>query len=266
MLIIGERINSSRKVICDAMRSRDASVLQLEARMQSDAGAHYIDCNAAAVGVEEEPTTLAWAIKVIQDAVDVPVCIDSPNPEAIAEAIKVHRGRALINSITAEKKKLSALLPIIAEHNPRVIALCMSDAGMPKGVEERLIIAESLVEELVRAGVGEEDIFIDPLVLPISVNGDIGQTILRAVAQLRERFPKAHIVMGLTNISHGMPKRGWLNRAFLVMAMAAGLDSVICDPTDRTMMALLIASKALLGQDEFCMNYINAARRGMLDL
>lgn len=266
MIIIGERINSSRKPIYEAVHSRDASTLQMEARMQVEAGAHYIDCNVAAVGVEEEPSTLAWAVKAIQEAVDAPICIDSPNPIAIAEALKVHRGRALINSITAERMKLSMLLPIVVEHNSRVICLCMDDAGMPRGVEDRLEIAARLMDELTRAGVDEDDIFIDPLMLPISVDDGVGQVILKTIAQLRERFPKSHIVIGLTNISHGMPKRKWLNRAFIVMAMAMGLDAVICDPTDKGMMALVTASRALLGQDEFCMNYISAARSGMLDL
>ncbi len=266
MIIIGERINSSRKPIYEAVHSRDASTLQMEARMQVEAGAHYIDCNVAAVGVEEEPSTLAWAVKAIQEAVDAPICIDSPNPIAIAEALKVHRGRALINSITAERMKLSMLLPIVVEHNSRVICLCMDDAGMPRGVEDRLKIAARLMDELTRAGVDEDDIFIDPLMLPISVDDGVGQVILKTIAQLRERFPKSHIVIGLTNISHGMPKRKWLNRAFIVMAMAMGLDAVICDPTDKGMMALVTASRALLGQDEFCMNYISAARSGMLDL
>lgn len=266
MIIIGERINSSRKAICDALRSHDASTLQMEAKIQLDAGAHYIDCNAAALGIEEEPQILSWAVKVIQESVNAPICIDSPNPDAIAEALKVHRGRALINSITAEEKKLSLLLPIVIEHNALVIALCMDDAGMPKDADGRLDIATRLIDALTEAGVSEDDIFVDPLVLPIALDGEIGRVIIETIAQLKKRFPKVHTVIGLTNISHGMPQRRWLNRAFLAMAMAAGLDSVICDPTDKALMALMFASEALLGRDEFCMNYINAARCGRFDL
>jgi 5-methyltetrahydrofolate--homocysteine methyltransferase len=265
VIIIGERINSSRKQIYEAMRSRNAELLQKEALIQYEAGANYIDCNAAALGVDEEPQALSWAVSVVQDVVEVPICIDSPNPEAIANALKVHRGRALINSITAEALKMQKLVPLAVEWKARVVALCMDDNGIPKGVEERLRIAERLVETLTTAGISEDDIFIDPLVLPIGVDNQVGLIVLESIAQLRERFEGVHIVIGLTNISHGMPQRRWLNRSFLVMAMAHGLDSVICDPTDKALMALMIASETLLGLDEFCMRYINAARSGMLE-
>ncbi|HID05887.1 MAG TPA: methyltetrahydrofolate cobalamin methyltransferase, partial [Armatimonadetes bacterium] len=264
MLIIGERINSTRKAVCEAMRNRDTGYIQMEARKQVEAGAHYIDCNAAAVGVENEVETLCWAVQAIQTAVDVPVAIDSPNPDAIVAAVKVHRGTPIINSISAETAKFEELLPVVKECEAMVIALCMDERGMPEDADDRIRIGTQLVQRLLDAGVPAESIMIDPLVLPIGVNTRMGCEVLSAIRGLKERFPDVKVVIGLTNISHGLPNRAWLNRAFLILAMHAGLDAVICDPTDKQLMALMMATDALLGHDEFCANYIAAARSGRL--
>lgn len=264
MLIIGERINSTRKSIAPAVKERNAGFLQEEARKQVEAGADYLDCNAATVGRDQEPDALCWLVRTVQEAVDRPLSLDSPNPDAIAAALKVHRGTAIINSITAEREKWERLLPLVREHHAKVIALCMDDSGMPATGEDRVRVAMQLIERLVAAGVPEEDVIVDPLLVPVSVDSQNGNHALRAITEIKQRCPKVRVSVGLTNVSFGLPERRWLNRAMLVLALGAGLDTVICDPTDGELMALLRAAEALLGRDEYCMEYLAAARSGSL--
>jgi 5-methyltetrahydrofolate--homocysteine methyltransferase len=264
MLIIGERINSTRKAIAPAVLDRDAALIQEEARKQAEAGAHALDCNAATVGRDAEPERLLWLVEIVQEATGLPVALDSPNADAIATALPATRGTPIINSISGEREKLARLLPLAREHRARVIALCMDDEGMPRTGDDRVRIGTQLMERLLAGGVAETEILLDPLLVPVSVDTENGPHALRAIAELRRRFPRTPISVGLTNVSYGLPERRWLNRAMLVLAMGAGLDAVICDPTDRELMALLRAARALLGRDEFCAEYLTAARAGRL--
>lgn len=265
MLIVGERINTSRKAIEPAVRARDVEFIQNEARNQVASGATYVDVNAGTL-VSEEPEALAWLVQTVQAVVDVPLCIDSPNPIAIEAALKVHKGRAMVNSITAERERYSAIVPLVKEYGCKIVALCMDDSGMPETGEQRFEIARKLVEDLARDGVEEERIYIDPLVRPVSTGADFGVIVLDTIRRVTTELDGVHTICGLSNISFGLPTRKLLNRTFLVMAMTAGLDAAILDPTDREIMALVIASEALLGKDDFCMNYITAQREGKLDI
>lgn len=264
MLIIGERINSTRKAIAPAVTARDTAFIQGEAKKQAEAGAHYLDCNAATVGREEEPAALSWLVRTAQEVIDLPISLDSPNPEAIEAALQVHRGTPIINSISGEREKLKRLLPLVRDNHAKVIALCMNDEGMPRTSEDRVRIALRLIERLVAAGVPEEDVIVDPLLMPISVDTQHGLHALQAIEQLKRHYPNIRVSVGLTNVSYGLPERRWLNRAMLLLAMGAGLDAVICDPTDHDLMGMLLAAETLLGRDEFCANYLAAARAGRL--
>jgi cobalamin-dependent methionine synthase I len=264
MLIIGERINSTRKAIAPAVKERDAAFIQEEARKQANAGADYLDCNAATVGRREEPEALCWLVQTVQEAVDLPISLDSPNPEAIEAALRVHRGTPLINSISGEQEKLERLLPLVRDYHAKVIALCMDDEGMPRTSEDRVRIGTRLVARLTAAGVPEEDVILDPLLMPISVDSRHGLDALQPMAQLKRHYPNSRVSVGLTNVSYGLPERRWLNRAMLLLAMGAGLDAAICDPTDHDLMSMLLAAETLLGRDEFCANYLAAARAGKL--
>lgn len=265
MLIVGELINSTRKRIQPAVVNRDVAFLQDLAKQQADAGSHYIDCNAATVGVEHEQEALSWLTQIVQEVVDLPCAIDSPNASAMLAALEVHKGKPMINSITAETAKLESLLPVIEKTSCKVIALAMGDSGMPNNVEERLQNAGVLVEALSKAGVAPGDIYLDPLVCPVSTDGSYGKMVLGTIQEMHRQFPGVQTVCGLSNVSYGLPQRKWINRAFMVLTMGAGLDAVIVDPLDKQMMALIGASDALLGNDEFCMNYLTAARGGKYD-
>lgn len=261
MIIIGELINASRKAIAAAIAARDQAAIAEVARAQAAAGADYIDVNAG-VFVGQEPEYLRWLVETVQQACDKPCAIDSPDPAAIEAALAVHRGTALINSISLEKARWENLLPIVSGSGLKVIALCMSDAGMPQTVEDRLKNAEGLVNGLLQRHVAIENIFVDPLVQPISVNNAFGAAFLESVAQIMARFPGVHTACGLSNISYGLPERAFLNRTFMAMAIARGLDGAIVNPLDREMMAAIVAAEALAGRDHFCMRYLKAYRAG----
>ncbi len=259
MIIVGELINASRKAIAPAIEARDAEAVQQVAREQHEAGADYIDVNAG-VFVGEEPGYLRWLVTTVQEAVDGPCCIDSPDPKAIEAALAVHRGTAMINSISLEKERYDALLPLVAGTDLKVVALCMSDEGMPETTDQRLAIAEKLVDGLVRSNVPLGNIYVDPLVQPLSTKDTFGIEFLDAVEQIMARFPGIHTMCGLSNISYGLPERRLLNQTFMVMAIAKGLDGAIVNPLDRRMMAGIVAAEALAGRDEYCTEYLRAYR------
>lgn len=263
MLIVGELINSSRKPIAQAIEARDEAYLKDLAVKQAEAGANIIDVNCA-VALTREPEVMEWLVGIIQEVVNVPLCIDTPNVAAMEVGLSRHKGKAMINSITGETKRWKEMLPLIVKYKPWVVALCMDDAGMPNSAEDRLRVAEKLVSGLVEAGVPEEDIYLDPLIKPVGVSATAGIEVLEATRALRKKYPKVHVICGLTNISHGLPVRKVLNRAFAVMCVEAGMDAFIVDPLDRHLMSLLVAARALAGQDQNCLQYIKAARAGKL--
>lgn len=259
MIIIGELINASRKAIGAAIEAQDAEAIKKVARDQFEAGANYIDVNAG-IFVGEEPAYLEWLVRTVQEEVDAPCAIDSPDPKAIEAGLAVHKGTPMINSISLEKERYDKLLPILAGTDLRVIALCMSDEGMPETVEDRLKIADKLVNGLIQKNVKVENIFVDPLVQPISVNNTFGVEFLDSVEEIMKRFPGIHTACGLSNISYGLPARKFMNQSFMVMAIAKGLDGAIMNPLDQKMMANIIAAEALAGKDKFCMKYLKAFR------
>jgi 5-methyltetrahydrofolate--homocysteine methyltransferase len=263
MIIIGELINASRKAIGAAIEAKDAETIQKVARAQAEAGADYIDVNAG-IFVGKEPEYLKWLVETVQQATDTPCAIDSPDPAAIEAALSVHRGTAMINSISLEKSRWDNLLPILAGSDLKVIALCMSDAGMPQAVDDRLKIADELVNGLQQKKVALGSIFVDPLVQPLSVNNGFGAAFVDSVAQIMTRFKGVHTACGLSNISYGLPARAFLNQTFMVMAIGKGLDGAIVNPLDRQMMASIVAAEALAGRDSYCMKYLKAYRAGAL--
>ena len=259
MLIVGEKINTSRKRIAEAVEKRDASFIGKVAQSQAQAGAHYIDVNAG-IFVGREADYLKWLVTTVQDAVEGPCCIDSPDPQAIEAALAVHRGTAMINSISLEKERYDRILRLVAGTDLKVVALCMSDAGMPETTRDRVEIAEKLVNGLTQKNVPIDNIYIDPLVQPISTRDDFGTEFLNAVETIMTEFKGVHTICGLSNISYGLPVRTFMNQTFAIMAVTRGLDGLIINPLDKRMMANLIAAETLAGKDVFCGNYLQAYR------
>ncbi len=263
MIIIGELINASRKAIGAAIEAQDVKAIQKVAQDQSAAGANYIDVNAG-IFVDREPEYLKWLVQTVQEVTETPCAIDSPSPKAIEAALEIHTGIPMINSISLEKERYDSLMPIIAGTDIKIIALCMSDDGMPETVDDRLKIADKLVNGLVQNNVPIENIFVDPLVQPLSVNDRFGLEFMLAVEQIMKRFEGVHTACGLSNISYGLPVRKLLNQTFMVMAITRGLDGAIVNPLDKNMMANIIAAEALIGRDEYCANYLKAYRAELL--
>lgn len=259
MIIVGELINASRKVVAAAIEKQDQEAITKIAKDQAEAGADFIDVNAG-VFVGKEPEYLEWLVKTVQAAVDTPCCIDSPDPKAIEKALAVHNGTAMINSISLEKDRYDTLMPIIAGTDLKVVALCMSDDGMPETTADRMKIADKLVNGLVQNQIPLENIYVDPLVQPVSTNNDFGVEFLNAIEQIIKTFEGIHTVCGLSNISFGLPDRKFLNQTFMSMAIAKGLDGAIVNPLDKKMMANIIAAEALAGRDDYCMEYLKAYR------
>jgi cobalamin-dependent methionine synthase I len=265
MLIVGELINASRKKIAAAIENRDTGAIQTIAKDQLEHGADYIDVNAG-IFVGKEPEYLKWLTSTVQASVDAPCCIDSPDPKAIEAALAVHKGTPMINSISLEKERYEALMPIVANTDFKVVALCMSDKGMPQTTDERLAIADELAGNLVKNNVPMENIYVDPLVQPLSTNDNFGIEFLNSIEIIIKTFPGIHTVCGLSNISYGLPERKFLNQTFMVMAIAKGLDGAIVDPLDKKMMATIIAAEALAGKDEWCSNYLAAYREKKFEI
>jgi len=260
MLIIGELINCTRKKVGEAAQSRNPEFFKDLARKQAAAGAHVLDVNGGLP--EQEVELLSWLVDVVQGAVDIPLCLDSADPEALIKALPRCKQRPIVNSISDEPARW-AMLPVLKEHRPKVIALCLSESGMPSGVEDRVATASRLVDRLGAAGFAPEDIYVDACVMPVAT-GPHSKNVLAAVGQIATRYPGVHISAGVSNVSFGLPVRKLLNETFLMLLMAHGLDAAIVDPCDQQLMMNVTAAEALLDRDAYCRSYIRAYREGKL--
>jgi 5-methyltetrahydrofolate--homocysteine methyltransferase len=263
MIIVGEKINTSRKKIAEAVENRDVEFIVQVAKDQAEAGASFIDVNAGTF-VEKEKECLCWLVETVQAQVDLPLCLDSPDPAALSEAIKLHKGEPMINSISLERDRYDALLPVITSNPCHVVALCMTQTSMPTSVEDRVEAASELINKLTNKGVPIEKIYVDPLVQPVSVDIRMGPAILGAINKIMQGFPGVNTICGLSNVSFGLPRRGLINRNFLALAVANGLSAAIVDPTDRKLMSTIISIEMLLGKDEYYEKYIDAYQNGIL--
>ena len=267
MIVIGERINASNKSVGEAIIKRDSAYITSLAQAQTEAGADYIDVNTGTgqYEFEQEIAAMKWLVATVQAATDKPLAIDSEHPEVIKAALQVYRGEEIvINSVTAEPEKLAAIGPLVAERRARLVALAMGSDGVPNSVVKRLDACETIVTHLTRMGVKMEQIFFDPLVIPVSVDSNQGLVTLKTIEEIKSRYPDARTVVGLSNISYGLPNRKLVNRSFLLMAAYAGLDAAILDPLDTKIMSLVKVADILTGKDALCRTYIRAHRKGTI--
>jgi len=263
MMIIGEKINGTRKQVGAAIRERDTGLIERLALEQVEAGASYLDVNAG-TGPEREAEDLVWLIHTVQKTVDVPLCLDSPNAATLKLAIREVDQQPMINSISGEPERLEHVLPLVAEHQCPVIVLALDDKGIPKTVDDRMAIIDRLVTATRESGIADENLYIDPLIMAISTGDDAGKIACETMRRVREKYPDAHLTGGLSNMSFGSPARKFLNQAFLVLALEAGMDSAIMDPSSPGIAPLLLAAEAVLGRDRFCNRYNRAWRAGKL--
>lgn len=264
MKIIGEKINGTRTQVKQAIAERNTEFIQTLARKQVDAGAHWLDVNAG-TAPKSEPDDLVWLINLVQTVVDVPLCLDSANPDALRAAMKQVKKTPMINSISGETSRLSGILPLVAEFGCDVIALCMDDKGIPATVDGRLDVIRQVFAETRRVGVSDEKVYVDPLAMTIATNTEAGRITFDTMRAVRAEFPQAHISCGLSNVSFGLPVRSLINRTFLVLALNAGMDTAIIDPNDQALQAAIRATDLLLGHDKHCLGYTRAYRAGLLE-
>jgi 5-methyltetrahydrofolate--homocysteine methyltransferase len=262
MIIIGEKINGFIPSTLKAIEARDDAYIRELAEKQSTYGSSYIDvCAGTDPGVEHD--TLEWLIGLVQETTDTPLSIDSSDVSTIIDMLPLANKPGLINSVSGEGEKCDKLFPIIADTAWNVVALtCDDENGIPTDPKIKAKIAGDIIEKATDAGISQERLFIDPLVTTLATTADALASFGDAVSIIKENYPNVHITSGLSNISYGLPYRRSINRVFLTLAMSKGMDSAIIDPIAEDMRAAIYATEALLGKDDYCMNYLTAFRKG----
>ena len=251
--IIGEKINpTGRKKLAAALKEGDYDYVRNLATRQVEMGADILDVNVGVPGIDEV-AVLPEVAKLVSEIVDVPLCLDSANHNAIAAALAVVPGKPLVNSVNGEEKSLEAVLPVVKEFGVSVIGLTMDDDGIPNNAETRIGIAEKILERAAKLGISADDIVIDPLVLTVGADSNAGSVTLKTIQMLREKFG-VNINLGASNVSFGLPDRHTVNQAFLSLAMGIGATCAITDPIKLT--SSIRATDLLIGRDTFGARYI----------
>ena len=259
MLIIGEKLNSSVPKTLEALNSHNEKYLTETIKRQAQCGAQYLDINTALTR-DKETENMLWVIKLALENSPCGIMIDSPEPQVILDCMPALEGRrAIVNSITLDDK-YDALISAIKETQAGVVCLPIKGRAIPETAQERVENAALLINKLRSAKIEDDKIYIDILAEAVATNGEAAKTALETLRLIREQFPRIHTVCGLSNISFGLPLRAKLNAAFLTMAMQNGMDSVIADPTSETVMDAVYIAQAMLGEDEYCIEFINYIR------
>lgn len=263
MIIIGEKINGAIPSVAAAIANRDEAWIIDLVQRQEAAGADYLDVCAGTVP-ELEYEALCWLIDVVQSVAKKPICIDSPDPHMLLKVFPKLEKPGLINSISMEGDKCDVLLPLLKE-NPEwgVVALCCDPKGIAEKAEDKSALAFQLIEKAAEYGITPDRIHVDPLVLALSAVDNSALEFCKAIKMIKEKYPTVNITAALSNISFGMPARKVVNISFLVMAMEAGLDSMIADPLNKDSMGVMYATDALLQKDGYCRRYNKAYRKGI---
>lgn len=262
MIIIGEKINGAIPSVGEAIIKRDEDFIKNLAVTQEEAGADYIDV-CASTDVEVELETMKWLIDLVQDATDTPIAIDSPSAEICVAAIPFCNKPGLINSVSMEGDKVDVVFPVIADTPWHCAALLCDDTGIPKSGEKRMEVFAATMEKARQYNISPSRLHIDPLVEMLCTSEDGINVILDVIKKIKELYPEIHVTGGASNISFNLPARKFVNQAFLVLAMGAGMDSAIINPLHKHMMGLIRATEALKGMDEYCIEYINGYREGL---
>jgi len=253
VVIIGEKINpTGRKKLAAALVARDFGLVRELASSQVQAGAEVLDVNVGVPGVDEE-RLLPEVVKEVASVVDVPFCLDTPNPAALKAALQVAPGKPLVNSVNGEEKSLASVLPLVRERGAAVIGLAMDEGGIPKDAKDRARVAAKILERAAKLGIPVEDVIIDPLVLSVGADTTAGLVTLQTIETIRKEFG-VNINLGASNVSFGLPDRHTINQAFLALAIGRGANCVITDPLKLA--GIIRASDLLLSRDEYAARYI----------
>ncbi len=258
MLAIGEKINVISRKIGLAMKEKDPEPIVKMAKAQVEAGANMLDINIGP-GTKDGPGRMEWLVKTVQEVVDVPCSLDSLNPEAIEAGLKVHKGQALINSTNGEKERLDTFLPLAKQYDAKIIGLTMTK-GIPRDAAERAAIAVDILTASMEHNVPVENIYLDPLVLPIKVAQNQAEEVFEAIKLFKQlNDPPFKTVVGLSNTSNGIvgETKSRIDRVYLAMLMAIGLDAAIMDPLDKELMNTLKTCDVFRGDILYAESYLD---------
>ncbi|MCL2044454.1 MAG: methyltetrahydrofolate cobalamin methyltransferase [Treponema sp.] len=262
MIIIGEKLNGSIPSMAKAIAEKNEDYIRNMAQKQSEAGADFLDV-CASVPEEQELEVLKWMIDLVQSVTDTPICIDSPSAKICAEAVQFCKNPGLINSVSGEGDKIATIFPVIANSKWECIALLSDDKGIPQTTERRIEIFHDIMQNAGEYKIAPNRLHIDPLIEMLCTSEDGIIRVINTIKKVKELYPEIHVTGGASNISFNLPARKYINRAFMILAINSGMDSAILDPLNKDMMGLLYATEALMGSDEYCINYINAFRDGL---
>ncbi len=258
-VLIGERINpAGKKKLAEALKAGNLEIVRREALAQAQAGADILDVCVGTFGVNEA-ILLPQAVQAVMDTVDIPLCLDSAVPEALEAALKVYKGKPLINSVTGEERSLAKVLPLVKEYGAVVIGLVQDDKGIPKDSERRIAVAHKLVERATALGIAQEDIIIDCLAFAVGADPRSGPAVMETIRKIKAELG-VNLTLGASNVSFGLPDRSLLNNAFVVMAVAAGVTCLIVDVAK--IRPAVVAADLILGRDKHARRYIDSYRQG----
>ena len=263
MIIVGEKLNGSIPSMKKAIEERNEKRLRSLAKKQEEAGADFLDvCASVPEAVEEE--TLKWMLELVQDASDLPICLDSPSADTIVKAMQYVKKPGLINSVSMEGDKIAKVFPAIAGTRWKCICLCSDENGIPPTAEKRLQVFDRILAEADKYGISHDRLYIDPLVEMLCTSEDGISTVVETIKGIRAKDEDVHIIGAISNISFNLPARALINQTFATLAIAAGMDAGILDPMNRDMMGAIFAAEACMGLDDYCMEYIGAFREGRI--
>ncbi len=255
--IIGEKINpTGRKKLAAALLEGNLDYVKELATSQVNGGADILDVNVGVPGADEV-SLLPQVVKMLAEAFNIPFCLDSPNPQALAKALAITPGKPLVNSVNGKQESLQAILPLVRERGASVIGLTMDEGGIPKDAEGRVKVAGKILEVAAKAGIPAEDVIIDPLVLTVGAESQAGIVTLETIESVRKEF-QVNINVGASNVSFGLPERDTINAAFLALTIGAGATCAITDPVKFT--RVIRAVDLLHGKDAYAARYVKYCR------
>ena len=267
MYVIGAVINTSVPGVNDAFEKRDEKKILGWARDMVEHGASMLAINCGD-RLSTEPDDIEWVFRVIQKELAVPLCIDSPSAEAHRAGLRVHNndfGRPMVDSITLEQDRIKAIMPLVREHNALLTAILHDESGMPTCPEDRLAVMPKMEEVVEEYGIAREDVYLDNMVFPLSVSSEHAKTYLESMKLVKQHYPEYKAICGLNNISYGLPREDLLDAVFVTACGVLGQEAVFIELSQATG-AMIRACNALLGTDDYCMEYLKAFRNGLLDV
>jgi len=259
MILIGERINGGYEDIAQAIREKDKGPVQEWAKRQTEAGADFLDINMGTV--TKDPQDMVWLVETTQEVVDTNLSIDSSRSEVVKEALEICENEPMINSTTAEEEKLNSLVPLAVKYDANLIGVTSGEGGSPQDVEGRITKATTIFTACMEEGLDTQNLFLDPVVMPLKFMQEQAKNLLEAIEQLATLSdPPPHLSIGLSNLSSEAKEKSLINRTFLVMAMAVGLDAVICDVNDEELMNQVATAELILNDNIYSDSYLDTYR------